>query len=363
MAVTKAPASKAKTPAVKKPATKSAVKAVKKVTAAKKSTKAPKAKTLNTQVPVKENIDMVQNVLSIKAHNEEVKKAKEIKKATKAPTKVAPKANVVAPTKSVAERSKSKIVKEKAQKTAVKKFTLEKETAKAEPKACCCCCSGVKGGVIGAWARAYKNIFNFKGRTSRYEYWAYALANMFFSFFIGAGLNIISESTIVKTGQPCAWCEGFSSFMMFVWFLIALSLTVRRLHDCGYAAWKGFFRPTVIWCIVLMLLSIASTYAQLETTDINAKGLSIVAMTIGAVAIVAFVAVIYYVCKTCIVSGFYEEEKADNTYGAPMYNDACYKRYGIRYAGLVITLLIIVVMIYIAYMTAIAVNILEHASF
>lgn len=361
MAVKKAPASKAKTPAVKKPATKPAVKAVKKVAAAKKSTKAPKAKTLNTQVPVKENIDMVQNVLSIKAHNDELKKAKETKKATKAPAKVAPKATVVAPTKSVAERSKSKIVKENAQKTAVKKFTLEKETVKNEPKACCCCCSGVKTGLLGAWARAYKNIFNFKGRTSRYEYWAYALANMFFAFFVSAGLNIISEDTVVKTGQPCQWCEGVSSLIMFVWFLIAISLTVRRLHDCGYAAWKGFFRPTIVWCVVLMLLSISSTYLHLDTDNISANSLSFASATIGILALISFVAIIYYMCKTCIVSGFYEEEKADNAYGAPMYNDACYKRYGIRYACLMITVFIIVALIYIIYMASIAVSILGVA--
>jgi uncharacterized membrane protein YhaH (DUF805 family) len=357
MAVIKAPASKAKTPAVKKPATKPAVKAVKKVTAAKKSTKAPKAKTLNTQVPVKENIDMVQNVLSIKAHNEEVKKAKVQKKVAKAPAKVAPKATVVAPIKSVAERNKSKVVKENAQKTAVKKFQLEKEVVEKEPKACCCCC-GAKSGLFGAWARAYKNILNFKGRTSRYEYWAYALFNMFFAFFVYTGLGIISENTIAKTGQPCAWCSGFSSFLMFVWLLIAVSLTVRRLHDCGYAAWKGFFRPMVAWCVVMFLLSVASSYMQIGKADIS----SFVTRSIGLVAIIAFVAIIYYACKISIVSGFYEEEKADNAYGAPMYNDACYKKYGIRYAGLMITGFIIIALIYIGYMTTIAINLLEQLS-
>lgn len=351
MAVTKAPVRKTKTPAAKKPATKSAVK---KVAAASKTTKAPKAKTLNTQVPVKEDIDMVKNVLAVKAHNEEVKKAKVQKKASKAPAKVAPQAHVVAPTKSVAARSKSKVVKETAQKTAVKKFALEKETVKNEPKACCCCC-GAKSGLFGAWARAYKNIFNFKGRTSRYEYWAYAFFNMFFAFFVYTGLGIISENTIVKTGQPCAWCEGFSSFLMFVWLLIAVSLTVRRLHDCGYAAWKGFFRPMIVWCVIMFLLSAASTYLKVEKADIN----SIMTIIIGSVAIIAFVAIIYYICKISIVSGFYEEEKADNTYGAPMYNDDCYKKYGIRYAGLMITGFIIVALIYIGFMTSIAINILQ----
>ena len=358
MAVTKASVRKTKTPAAKKPASKPAVK---KVAATPKTTKAPKAKTVNTQVPVKENIDMVQNVLSIKAHNEEVKKAKIQKKASKAPAKVAPVAHVAAPAKSVAERNKSKVVKENAQKTAVKKFALEKETVKNEPKACCCCCCA-KSGIIGAWARAYKNIFNFKGRTSRYEYWAYALFNLFFAFFVGTGLGFISESVIIKTGQPCSWCEGFSTFLTFVWLLIALSLTVRRLHDCGYAAWKGFFRPMIAWCIVLFLLSIGGTQAQLKTTDINAQGLSGVAMSIGVVALVAFIAVIYYFCKICIVSGFYEEEKADNTYGAPMYNDDCYKKYSIRYAGWMITIFILFSLIYVAYMTSIAINLLEHIS-
>ena len=358
MAVTKAPARQKKTPAAKKPAAKTVVK---KTTVAKKSAPAPKAKTLDTQVPVKENVDVVNNVLSIKAHNEEVKQEKAQKKAAKKPVQVAPKATVVAPAKSVAERNKSKVVKEKAQKVAVKKFVLEKETiVEKAPKTCCCGGCGIKNGIIGAWARAYKNIFNYKGRTSRYEYWAYALFNMFFAFFIGAGLSIVAESTVARTGQPCAWCEGFSSLMTLVWGLVAISLTVRRLHDCGYAAWKGFFRPTVAWCIVLFLLFIASTHAQLKTTDINATGLSVLARSLAVVAVVAFVSVIYYCTKICIVSGFYEEEKADNAYGAPMYNDDCYKKYGIRYAGLLITAFIIMIMIYLAYMVSIALSILNQ---
>lgn len=354
MAVTKASVRQTKTPAAKKPASKPAVK---KVAATPKTTKAPKAKTVNTQVPVKEDIDMVQNVLSIKAHNEEVKKAKVQKKATK----VAPKATVVAPTKSVAERNKSKIVKETAQKTAVKKFALEKEIVKDEPKVCRCCCAA-KSGLFGAWARAYKNIFNFKGRTSRYEYWAYALFNMFFACFIYTGLSIVAENSVIKTGQPCSWCEGVSSVLTLIWLLIALSLTVRRLHDCGYTAWKGYFRPAVIWSIVLFLLSFASKQAQLKAPGIDATGLSVIAMSIGMVVIIAFIAIIYYVCKISIVSGFYEEEKANNTYGAPMYNDDCYKKYGIRYAGLMITIFIIVALIYIGYMTSIAINLIEQLS-
>lgn len=345
MAVTKASASKTKTPAAKKPVSSASKPAVKKVSAAPKTStsKVANAKSLNTQVPIKENIDMVQNVLSIKAHNDEVKQAKQNKKAQ---SKSAP--------KTIAERNKSKAVKETAQKAAAQKFALEKSSLQeTEPKACCCCC-GVKKGFLGAWGRAYKNIFNFKGRTSRYEYWAYVLFNMFFAFLIGFGSNIVED----RTGQPCVWCEYFSTLLMIIWSFIALSITVRRLHDCGYPAWKGFFRPMISWCIVLFALAILSAHLTLDNAVVTQQH-SAISFIIGIVAIISFLAVLYYSIKICIVSGYYEEENADNAYGAVAYNDACYKKYGIRYACLFWCVVFIITSAYVAYMTNIAMAILS----
>lgn len=345
MAVTKAPARKTKLPAAKKPATTATKSAVKKVSSAPKTTKVATSKFINSQVPVKENIDMVQNVLSIKAHNDEVKQAKQDKKASKAQSKTAPKA--------IAERSKSKAVKDTAQKAAAQKFAATKETQQVTtPKACCCCC-GIKKGFLGAWARAYKNIFNFKGRTSRYEYWAYVLFNMFFAFLLGASSSFIED----RTGQPCVWCERFSTFMMIVWGVVAISITVRRLHDCGYPAWKGFFRPMIAWCILLFALAIVSEKLQLDNAAATQQ-YSILSFTIGSIAIVAVLAMLYYSVKTCLVSGYYEEENADNEFGAVAYNDACYKKHGIRYMSLFWCIITVIALVYIAYMTNIAMAIL-----
>ena len=184
------------------------------------------------------------------------------------------------------------------------------------------------------------------------------LFNLFFAFFVGAGLNIANERVIEQTGQPCIWCENAYVVICWIWGFVALALTVRRLHDCGYSAWKGFFRPVIAWCIILFILSITSTYIQLETTDINEQ-LSPISATIGAIGVIALVAVVYYSVKTCIVSSFYGEEKADNTYGAPCFNDDCYKKYGIRYAALSITIVLLISLMYIAYMASIAIDILR----
>ena len=96
-----------------------------------------------------------------------------------------------------------------------------------------------------------KNIFNFKGRASRKEFWP-----AFFKF------NILAFIVSVIVGNVCR-NESVGATISFIAFLIAfcllLSVAVRRLHDAGFSGYVMiplFITPLhpVLW----ILLSLSS---------------------------------------------------------------------------------------------------------
>lgn len=259
-----------------------------KKTVAKKATKSVAAKStakskINAQIPVKEDINPLEKVMEIKAHNEEKKVSK-----------TAPKA--------------------------------------AETKACCCGCAD---GICSVWARAYKNIFNFKGRASRYEFWGFSLMNLFFMLFVIGGLVFLSADTESAFSISTISAVALLVFLL-VEFFVYLALAVRRLHDGGYTAWRGFFRPFV-WNIVLCILfSIGSAYIveKMGNQLLDADGLTQIWLSLFVfVFVVILLVCMYYGAKIFIVTSFYEEDK-DNEYGEARYATACCKAKALRYTAL-----------------------------
>lgn len=269
-----------KSPASSK-AKKSTLKTTAKTTAVKKTSK---TKTVDKQVPVKENVNPLEKVMEIKAHNEEKKSSKNTPK-------------------------------------------------NAEAKSCCCCC---KDGLFAVWARAYKNIFNFKGRASRYEFWGFSLLNLFFLLFVIGGLFFLFANT--GDSMPIS-STGAIIFLvlMLVEFFVYLALAVRRLHDGGYTAWKGFFKP-LFWSIVLcVLFSIGSACIVDQMGDrlLNAEGFTQAWLTCFVLAFaVVLLVCMYFGAKIFIVTSFYEEDKENNEYGEARYVTACYKAKALKYTAL-----------------------------
>lgn len=68
------------------------------------------------------------------------------------------------------------------------------------------------------------NYCNFSGRSSRSEYWWFAL----FTFLISCVIGIIFSSTLAKV---------ISMLVGLAFLLPNLGLAVRRLHDIGKSGW------------------------------------------------------------------------------------------------------------------------------
>lgn len=304
-------------------------------TAAKKTTtpKAVVSKVVESPVLQKENVDNMATVLAVKAENENKKAVKVAKKEAKASTKkVAVKSEKVEELgkKATPVRAKREAVKENVQKAQTQKFVEQKQ----EAKTCCCCCKGKD--FFASWAKAYKNMFKYNSRTSRYENWAFMLLNSIVSsvlFFVA----IYTLTPALIEGNV----SGFKAF--YAWFVLLFlvvqlfvytALVARRLHDAGFSAWKGFFRPLLYSTLAMIVLTaLSDKYLNLGgvLTAENYLSTHFTNLALSVSTLVAILTWVYYSLKTLLVSFFYEEDKSDTTYGVAMYCDKCYKAMGIRY--------------------------------
>lgn len=222
----------------------------------------------------------------------------------------------------VATRNKHDTLKDNALKTHMKKFTALKEETAEEPVACAdkCCCFKSFGCSLKAWGRAYANIFNFKGRTSRYEFWAFMLINYF--LLLVAGNVIFNSSLLALSGVGVGLV-----IVSLLEFVIYLALYTRRLHDTGVSAWKGFFRPL---CIAVILWLAVSVGGELWIEGKNDTAWEVTAASLAY--IVFAVSTLYYLLKIFLFSAFFEEQKGENAFGKALYFEDCYKKRSLCFA-------------------------------
>lgn len=91
---------------------------------------------------------------------------------------------------------------------------------------------------------------DFSGRTSRKQYWMFAL----FSFLISLGLSIVENVMGLKASAASTGI--LSSIYSLVIFLPSLGLAVRRLHDLNKSGWwlLMLFVPIVGWIVLLVFM-------------------------------------------------------------------------------------------------------------
>lgn len=315
-------------------------------------------KITNPQVPQKENIDPMEKVLEIKAHNEEIKAAKANRKASKKAAK-ADNHVVSSPaetaeekgTKAVSCADRHNAVKEGAEKAAAKKFAEMKAEVEGDETEGCSC--PFRNGLFSAWGRAYKNIFNYKGRTSRYEFWSFMLINYVLMFLLFSGVAFYLFNGFFAEGNVSLVSSVvILVLVLIIEMLVFLSLNVRRLHDAGKTAWKGFFRPFIYTLVLGVVLSIGGELLFGEDKGNELLESENTAYIAGALAYYLFylviaVANLYYTIKIFLCTGFYEEdERVSGVYGDVRYNDETHKMLALRYASLYVVLLILLSVIF-----------------
>ena len=104
--------------------------------------------------------------------------------------------------------------------------------------------------IFAAYTKALLNYFNFKGRTSRYDFWGFQLVNL----LIMISLFILSIF-IRRTSETAA--KGLI-YLLYFYYLTQIipniSAIVRRFHDRGKSAIKWLLIPPVSCFLFMMLI-------------------------------------------------------------------------------------------------------------
>lgn len=95
-------------------------------------------------------------------------------------------------------------------------------------------------GFAGAVPLALRRIFDYRGRSSRREYWWFQLAAILVWFLLGVPVELTSPAA----DDPYATSSGVTDVLaavlvvLYVLYLVTdLPLTIRRLHDVGRRGW------------------------------------------------------------------------------------------------------------------------------
>lgn len=335
---------KKKTTSLKKPLKKDETpkivkEASKKVTVSKKDI--VKAKSVTAIKKETTSYNPVDEVLQIKAKNEEKtakaqskKVAKAAAKETKKAVKMAHEADLIEEkgNKAVSDLKRRDEMRENALKAETKKFlAMKEETHNQECSHIC---------AFTAFVDAYKKIFTYNARTTRYEFWSFKLINLLFSLIILGGLLIASNYTSsLVIGSVVI---GFA----LIEFLVYIALFARRLHDTGRDAWKGFFGP-MVYSLIIYLVAIGcfKYYSLNNNFDIFDEQYALTFAVFSLFILVVWTINTYYSIKTLIVSFFFEEDKKENEYGMPKLINTKYQNKSVRFASIYFVILMFLAVI------------------
>ena len=99
--------------------------------------------------------------------------------------------------------------------------------------------------MINPYKKLWTKAFDFRGRTTRHDYWWGALANLLVSYLLLALSNFVSESFL-----------SIYFIYIFAALIPSLSLAIRRVNDAG-KSWTWIFINLIplvggIWFLVIL---------------------------------------------------------------------------------------------------------------
>ncbi len=177
------------------------------------------------------------------------------------------------------------------------------------------------------FVEGWKNIFCYKGRSSRVELWSFMLINTVISVILQLhlGYTTLSPNYLILANDAGIGIDEISRNIMYANYAFYLSIIlpmipmismfVRRMHDLNRLAWKGYLEQVVMGMIVLSLLIIGID--ELAGTKFE---YTILAMAVCFVTILY--SVLYYGLKFLIVTLFYKGEDKKNEFGEPKFKSA-----------------------------------------
>ena len=178
-----------------------------------------------------------------------------------------------------------------------------------------------KKNLWTAFVAGFKNMFDFKTRASKYDYWAFIFANVLISFVV-LGVSAVLASILTSTFLFWTFLIAYYVYSL-VESVAVLALTVRRLHDTNHSG-KILLLPLVFG------LGIALGTVLLQHMKNIGVGLFAASTLVGfGIALWIFI--------LCLRKGQAEE----NRFGKPVEEDSKYDKFANLYIILYVLISIV----------------------
>ncbi len=188
--------------------------------------------------------------------------------------------------------------------------------------------------LFKVWFEGWKNTFNLKGRSSRFELWTFLLFNAVLAAIVQLKCSYYMSERFLRAAADAALdldtIERYianAEIIFYLSFLIPFipfcTMLIRRMHDLNKLAWKNYMEPIFMGCVVISMLFIALT--ELENTDY-----AYTALLLSVCFVTILYSVGFYGLKVLIMTMFYRGNTNANEFGAARYNDDTHEEHALN---------------------------------
>ena len=151
--------------------------------------------------------------------------------------------------------------------------------------------------MINAYKAYWKRYFDFKGRTSRSNFWWAILGQLIVSIIVGFLARMLDTNAV-------------NSLWSLITFIPGLSLNVRRLHDVDRSGWLVLlaYIPIILFMVSLTL----ATASLLMNAEAASGGFGLATIVFGLLALIVAIYFIILFVKQGV--------QGANRYGMPDEN-------------------------------------------
>ncbi len=185
--------------------------------------------------------------------------------------------------------------------------------------------------LLTAFVAGFKNMFDFKTRASKYDYWAFVFANILFSLIL-----IVAGMLLSPLFPIMALYGGIIIYYAYsiVEFIAVLALSVRRLHDTNHSG-------KILWLPLVFVLGVALGTGMFQYMKNIGSIFWVLGIGLFAASTLVALGITLWIFILCLRKGQTEE----NRFGKPVDEAVEYNKFANIYiiAYLVINVAISVI--------------------
>lgn len=168
--------------------------------------------------------------------------------------------------------------------------------------------------LLTAFVAGFKNMFDFKTRASKYDYWAFVFANVLIGFVV---LGVSAVLAMILTSTFLFWTFLIAYYVYsLVESVAVLALTVRRLHDTNHSG-------KILWLPLVFGLGIALGTVLLQHMKNIGSTFFVLGVGLFAASTLVLFGVALWIFILCLRKGQTEE----NRFGKPVDEAVEYNKF------------------------------------